>query len=125
MAFCKWWKGRKNHKQIKEIIKLFSAKEIVKQLAKQNMIKKQTESLEEIPRLVATAPTPNSGLAFKSDVETQRIEPMVVTEHVEPLYAAADPRPTLSVLEDSVEYDNAVEHQQPVTADLGPLRAVL
>ncbi|MCG8621702.1 MAG: hypothetical protein MJE68_06845, partial [Proteobacteria bacterium] len=125
MAFCKWWKGHKNHKQIKEVIKLFSAKEIVKQLAKQNMIKKQTESLEEIPRLVTTAPTPNSGSAFKSDVETQRIEPMVVAEHIEPLYAAADPRPTLSASEDSVEYDNAVEHQQSVPADLEPLRAVL
>ncbi|MCG8626822.1 MAG: hypothetical protein MJE68_33075, partial [Proteobacteria bacterium] len=125
IAFCKWWRGREDHKQIKDIIKLFSAKEIVHRVAKQNMQKKQTESLEEIPRLVATAPAPSSGSALKTDVEIQRIEPMVVTEHVEPLYAAADPRPTLSVSEDSVEYDNAVEHQQPVTTDLGPLRAVL
>ena len=69
MAFCKWWKGRKNHKQIKEIIKLFSTKEIVRQLAKQNMIKKQTESLEELPRLVATV----RGLLVAVDLRVTRV----------------------------------------------------
>ena len=90
VACIKWWKGRKNLKQIKAIIKMFPAGEMIKHLAKLTITRKQRKTSDTTPdvepQTLPPATAPDYELLTLLRRPQHQPKPTVIREQVEPLY---------------------------------------